>query len=204
MLPSRVSITDIGRRIMTAAPPSSMSVRVVAIDGPGGAGKSTLAEHVASVFGGAPIVPTDDFASWDEPLEWWPRLLEQVLQPLADGSAACYQRYDWATRRLAEWITVPTSAYVVVEGVSSSRLAFAPYLSYAIWVETPRDVRLARGIARDGEGMRMYWEQWMAEEDRYVAEDRPDQRADLVVAGASKIEHDRSSDVIVLRQGSVR
>jgi hypothetical protein len=41
----------------------------------------------------------------------------------------------------------------------------------------------------------------MAEEDRYVTDERPDHRADLVVAGASTIEHDRSRDVIVLRQG---
>ncbi len=197
-----VSIAAVGRRIMATEPPSPMPVRVVAIDGHGGAGKSTLAKRIAAALDGAPIVPTDDFASWDVPLDWWPRMLEQVLHPLANGNLARYQRFDWATGGLAEWITVPASSHVVVEGVSSNRLAFAPYLSFAIWVATPRDVRLAHGIARDGEEMRHRWEQWMAEEDRYVTDERPDDRADLVVAGTSTIERDHSRDVVVLRQGS--
>jgi cytidylate kinase len=40
-----------------------MHCRVVAIDGPGGAGKSTLAAQVAVVLH-AQVVCTDDFATW--------------------------------------------------------------------------------------------------------------------------------------------
>jgi len=58
-----------------------MRCRIVAIDGPGGAGKSTLAARVAGALD-AQVVRTDDFASWDEPFEWWPRLIKQVLAPL--------------------------------------------------------------------------------------------------------------------------
>jgi uridine kinase len=50
-----------------------MTTRVIAIDGPGGSGKSTLAENLSPALGHAPIIHTDDFASWDVPLEWWPR-----------------------------------------------------------------------------------------------------------------------------------
>src|SRR5437879_2186912 len=71
------------------------------------------------------------FASWEEPLDWWPRLLEQVLRPLADGNVLRYQRYDWTLHQLGEWVDVAVCAYVVLEGVSSSRDAFQPYLSFA-------------------------------------------------------------------------
>ena len=87
-------------------------VRIVAIDGPGGSGKSTFAALLAAALGGAPVVPTDDFASWDHPLDWWPRMLDQVIEPLARGERGRYQRYDWPTSQLAEWIDVEKSASV--------------------------------------------------------------------------------------------
>lgn len=76
-------------------------VRLVAIDGPGGAGKSTFASLLAHELGGAPVVHTDDFATAENPINWWPRLREQVIEPLATGGAARYQR-DGADV-LADW-----------------------------------------------------------------------------------------------------
>jgi uridine kinase len=75
---------------------------------------------------------------------------------------------------------------VVIDGVSSSRIEWAHVLSFAIWVETPRELRLRRGLERDGEAALPLWEQWMAAEDDYVARDRPDTRADVVVDGTSE------------------
>ena len=195
----RVSVDAIARRVLAGGPRGSMPLRVLAIDGHGGAGKTTLAERIAAALGGAPIVHTDDFASWEEPLEWWPRLIEQVLRPLAEGKVARYQRYDWTRQRLGEWVDIPMSSDVVVEGVSSSRLAFRPFLSFAIWVETPRDICLARGLERDGEGMRTQWERWIAHEDQYVGSEEPDRGADLVVSGAATVGGDHDQDVIVIR-----
>ena len=75
---------------------------------------------------------------------------------------------------------------MIVEGVSSSRSEWADLLAFRIWVETPRRVRLQRGLARDGPGFLAQWEDWMAAEDAYVARDRPDVRADVVVDGATE------------------
>src|SRR6478672_9439015 len=131
-----------------------IKTKVIAIDGLGGSGKSTLAEKVAKGLNGAPIIHTDDFASWDNPLNWWPRLIDQVLRPLSENRSARYQRYDWIAKSLAEWHNVDPSEYLVVEGVSSSRKAFRPYLAFSIWVEMPREERLRRGLERDGEDAR--------------------------------------------------
>ena len=47
-------------------------LRLVAVDGPGGAGKSTFASELSEAAGGAPVVHTDDSAAADNPTDWWP------------------------------------------------------------------------------------------------------------------------------------
>lgn len=176
-----VLFDDIARRV-SAEPPRLGTTCLVAIDGPGGAGKSTLAAALAVVCK-AQVVHTDDFASWDEPLGWWHRLEQEVLEPVAAGQRARYQRYDWNNRELAEWCQVTPGGVLILEGVSSARAAVANRLSLAVWVETPRVLRLRRGIERDGEAARKQWEEWMEDEDRHFALDRTRGRADIVVDG---------------------
>ncbi|WP_207957550.1 uridine kinase [Streptomyces sp. YIM 98790] len=166
-------------------------MRLVAVDGPGGAGKSTFAARLAVALGTAPgaqgqavpVVHTDDFASWDNTLDWWPRLEQQVLRPLGAGRPGRFQRYDWERRAPAEWHEVPVAGAVVLEGVSSARRAVASRLSCAVWIETGRGVRLRRGLERDGEQARPLWDAWMADEDRHFADDGTALRADVRVAG---------------------
>ena len=79
---------------------------------------------------------------------------------------------------------MPPGAVVVVEGVSSTRREVHVPWALTVWVEASREVRLARALERDGEAMLPRWlEQWMPSEDAYVARERPERRADLVVSG---------------------
>jgi uridine kinase len=166
---------------------NTLNTKVIAIDGCGGAGKSTLAQILSDRMGNSPIVPTDDFASWGNPFEWAPRFLEEDLLPLARGESIQYQRSDWDPPHLVETIEVPLSGLLIIEGVGSSRLSFAPYISFAIWIETPRVERLKRGFERDGVGMLDEWNKWMAEEEIYVAGEKPQERADAVLSGESPL-----------------
>jgi len=72
---------------------------------------------------------------------------------------------------------------LIVEGVTAAREAFAPYLTYAIWIEAPEELRLRRGLERDGQTARKQWELWMADEARYRSREQPDERVDLVIEG---------------------
>lgn len=197
-------VEEIVAAVEVARLPVGMSTRVVAIDGHGGSGKSSLAAVLSEAMTHAPIVHTDDFASWDNPIEWWPRLLDQALVPLASGEAARYQRFDWIEKRLAEWIDLPPRpAVVIVEGVSASRFEFDPYLAFRIWVETSRATCLRRGLERDGEAMRGQWSDWFAEEDAYVARDDPVGRADLIVSGEPASTSDPTQVAVLEDRGHV-
>ncbi len=174
-------VDDVIEAIRLSRAPIGVKTRIVAIDGPGGAGKSSLACWIASRLD-AQIVPTDDFASWDNPIDWWPQLLDLVLKPLAAGVRASYQPTSWdGTGR--ERVNIEPLGTVIVEGVSSSRLAFRSHLAFAVWVETPRDLRLRRGLERDGATAATLWERWMEAEDQYIDAERPAERADVVLRG---------------------
>ena len=86
---------------------------------------------------------------------------------------------------LAEWHDVaPQGGVVIVEGVYATRRELASFYDLTIWVECPRELWLARGLARDGESARDRWEkEWMPAEHRYVEEQSPHTRADLLWAG---------------------
>ena len=167
-------------------------LRLVAIDGPGGAGKSTFARKLSEAAGRAPVFHTDDFAAADNPINWWPRLLQQVIGPFARGEAARYQRYDWPTKTLAGWHTIEPAPIAILEGVSAGRSEWAEHLSFLIWIETPREERLRRGVDRDGLEALDDWESWMASEDAHYARDPTRERADIVLDGTHPIAQSRT------------
>ena len=165
--------------------PNGARTRIVGIDGHGGAGKTTLASALADELG-AQVVHTDDFASWSNPVNWWPQLRETVLAPLVAGHAAAYEPTQWGEAKPAP-ILIRAGGLVLLEGVTATRREFRPYLAYAIWVETPRELCLQRGLARDGDDAGDQWQSWLAEEVRYVERQQPHLRADAIVDGTKPL-----------------
>ena len=176
---------------------TEVDVRLVGVDGCGAAGKTTFATRLAKAAGGAPVVHTDDFASFDEPIEWWPRMLAEVIEPLSNGASATYRPYDWVARQRSDHvIEIPPAPLIVIEGVGAIRQAWRERLVTRIWVDAPRDARLRRGLDRDGVHMLEFWTWWMAEEDRYVSADDPRSHADLHVDGEPSIPHDPDAEFV--------
>jgi uridine kinase len=190
------SYLDLAARVL-AAPARLGAVRLIAIDGPSGAGKSAFAERFAAALERAlgravPVVPTDDLLDgWDDQFTFWTRLERDVLAPLRAGRPGRYRRYDWRRGAFGdETVEVPPAPVVIIEGVGAARAAARPELSLAVFVTAPSDLRLARALDRDGEGLRAYLEKWRRAEDRHFAADATADRADMVVDGAPDVAHD--------------
>ena len=69
----------------------------------------------------------------------WPRA--------APGATA---RYNWHLDRFDRAVAVPVAPWLVVEGVGSGNPAIADLVTVLVWVEVDDDLRLARGLERDG------------------------------------------------------
>jgi uridine kinase len=153
---------------------------LVGIGGHGAAGKTTLARSIPD----AVVVGTDEF--WNGREFELSRLRREVLDRLVAGEPAEFASFDWVAQERRGRRTVLPTGVVVVEGVCALHRMFRDDYQLRIWVDAPRDVRLARGIARDGESARATWEEiWMPLEDRYVAADDPVAAADLIVDGTA-------------------
>ncbi|MEO3938769.1 (d)CMP kinase [Dermatophilaceae bacterium Soc4.6] len=177
--------------LAAAAAPRCGSVLVIAVDGPSGAGKTTLARALGRRLDARVVHMDDIYPGWDGLAEAVPLVAEQVLVPLSRGDDAAYRRWDWVRHR---WATrprdVPWVPRLVLEGVGSSVLPAGSYAAVRVWVEASREVRHARGIARDGEAYRPHWERWAAQEDALFAADGTRARADLVVSTDRELRPD--------------
>ena len=176
---------------------------LIGIDGAGGSGKTDFAYLLACAMGGgARVVEMDDFyrePDWGGEREagWmfdWRRLRRQVLNPAVHNEPTSYQRFDWVTQRMADWIDVPNDVPLVVEGVTTLRRELRGIFTLRIWVETPQSIRLARGLARDGASARRQWEEvWMPAEDYYRVTHRPEWDVDVFVDGTLRADVDLAS-----------
>jgi uridine kinase len=157
--------------------------RLVCIDGPAGSGKTTLAAEIASLAGGAAVVHMDDlFEGWGG-LDRVDEQLERLLRPLAAGFSGSYRRWDWPGNAWAETVLVPPAPLLVLEGVGSGASAHADLTTVLAWVEVPFELRMARGLQRDGDAVTEHWQQWASDEQHLFARERTRERADLLLDG---------------------
>jgi uridine kinase len=180
-------IADLVVRRTLERPPTLDRTRLVCIDGPAGAGKSTLGAAVtraAEGHGSALLLHMDDlYEGWGGLADVFPRVRAGIVDPLRAGRPGRYRRYEWHAGRFAEAHDVEPVDVLVLEGVGSGATAWADSITTLVWVEAPEELRLARGIERDGEEQLPHWLAWMADEAAVHARDRTRERADLLVDG---------------------
>ena len=75
----------------------------------------------------------------------------------------------------------------MIEGVYALHVKLRDAYGYKIWVEAPYELRLQRGLERDGEEARDWWvNEWMPKEDEYKESQKPYEIADIVIDGAKE------------------
>ena len=150
---------------------------VVAIDGHGAAGKTTIAGEL-TLARDASLIHMDEYFQemWDtgdpHPMSRyyaWHALRAEALEPTI--------RWLRETGGIGQGPPL-----VIVEGVSSASPALADLIDRAVFVQTPEEVRLER--LHDRISDEEWDEDWLAAERAYFA-GRPPESFDLVVPGAS-------------------
>jgi len=156
---------------------------VILIDGRSGAGKTTMAHDLVDRLGarlGQPValVRLDDcYPGWHG-LEAASRaVVETILRPVDPG----YRRYDWTLGRLAEWVSLPATGPLIVEGAGCLTPASALLADLSVWVDADETTRRRLAIQRDGATFEPWWDVWADQERAHLAANHPDELADVRV-----------------------
>lgn len=183
---------------------------VVALDGGSGAGKTTLAEKVASHLQAA-VVPLDDFYAADIPdWQWdtfsvqerlarvfdWQRVRIEVLEPLRAGKPARWRPFDFAAGiqeggtygMSIQWVERQPAPVIILEGAYAGSPWLADLIDLAILVEVSSAERHRRIDHREEALFLQRWHAiWDAVEAYYFTEVRPPASFDLRLGGSDAI-----------------
>ena len=149
---------------------------IVLIDGRSGSGKTELATTLSGALDAQLLRLDDVYPGWDG-LEAASGQIADILQ------TGRWQRWDWASRRLAEWNTLDLSRALIVEGSGALTRASRERSTFGIWVELDAPTRKTRALARDGALYEPHWDAWAEQERQHFDRERPDLLADVVVDG---------------------
>lgn len=188
-------IVDINN-LLSRKPPKNGVYYIVAIDGRGGAGKTTLTDVVSKSLPEFTVINGDDyfepaentiaFGAFNEE-----RFFDEVIQPLQQAKASFpYRPYDWhAEPHITERLLTITKGVILERSFS---FAFDVDYDFKIWVETPADLALQRGQERDEmpleQGYRSWKEVWQPQENAHFEKVRPLETADIVIDGTKPFE----------------
>jgi hypothetical protein len=168
-----------------AAASAAGRASVVLIDGPAGAGKSTLADLLVDRWPGAgspTLVRMDDlYPGWGGLAEGSINLGVELLAPRRSGAIGRWQQYDWSLQRLDTWTVVDGARPLVVEGCGTLSRANAPLADLRIWLTADDGVRKDRALRRDRGGFDAHWDHWQAQFDDFLARETPAAHADVVL-----------------------
>ncbi|MGK5680212.1 uridine kinase family protein [Actinoplanes sp. URMC 104] len=195
-----VTLVDAVRQLRNASPEVTGRPRVIAIDGRGGAGKTTLAERLCEVAPDAAIVHTDDVAWNHAYFAWGAVLAKNILQPLHRGAAVNFRPEAWVAHNRPGSITVPAGAqFVFIEGTGVIREELARWLDASVWMQGDLDEQERRLLVRDGDSPEQleHVANWLLEELPFLAREQPWARATMIVGGPAQTDHDPDTQLVV-------
>lgn len=162
------------------------SKSVIAIDGPAGAGKTTLATNLALALAQdvkVQIIHMDDlYDGWQNAL--CPQLSETLAQIVSShkaGKKVKFSKYDWARSQFNEAQEIPEADLIILEGVGSGQIATRDELAALLWIDIDHSLGLERVISRDGDSIKEQMQKWLAQQEQHFAREGTQNAADFIL-----------------------
>ena len=164
---------------------------LVAIDGPCGSGKSSLAGALHDRFPDSLVIHVDDF--FLQPHQRTParmlepggnldreRLIEEVLLPLQTGQYRGHRRFNCQTRQM-EQVAGSPRPLVILEGSYSHHPALRPFYHLTVFLDVDEKEQLRRLELRNPAALPQFIARWIPLENAYFQHFGIRDRADLLI-----------------------
>lgn len=187
-----LSLSDLIKIILESEPKFS-HVKIIAIDGPAGAGKSTLAKRIkdnlVDLVGNEniSIVHMDDlYEGWDNALtkQLTKTLVSQILTPVSMGKRFSYRKYDWLSGRFGDFDKQDSPKFLILEGVGAGQKVTRKYADHLIWIDIDAETGLQRVLQRDGDYLESQMRIWQMRESSHFSTENTRDCATIRINGS--------------------
>lgn len=172
---------------LCAGSPTVGKTHIIAIDGPAGAGKTTLAMQISQALTSqfsVEVVHMDDlYNGWDDALgENLTELLSKIIEAQKNSQNYLLPHFDWVANKYANPRDLKPSQILILEGVGSARAIVRERATTTIWIEVDRTIGIERVIARDGEEIESHMKQWLIDQEIYFTSDKTRESAQFILS----------------------
>lgn len=159
---------------------------IIAIDGPAGAGKTTLAQNIKqamSPFFSSTVIHMDDlYHGWYHPFDdHFTDALTKIIASHQSGEPYRYSKFNWGDNRFGPIEEFPHKDLLILEGVGSSHKVIRSALTTSIWLTIDPQIGLIRVIERDGAASEGFMTSWLIEQEKQFIESASEECADFVL-----------------------
>lgn len=172
--PETVLVDDAVEVVVDAVESASGHRRVVLVDGPSGAGKTTLAARMVEARPSWQVVHADDLH------EGWFGLDRAWRLDWLWSATPAYRRWDWDLHRWGGTVEVDPSRPVVVEGCGVVTPGQARRATLSLWCHLDPGRARQRALSREPQ-FAQWWAAWAVQQEWHRVRHHPDRCADVVV-----------------------
>ena len=157
---------------------------LLAIDGPAGSGKTTLAaklEREYQLTATVQVIHMDDlYNGWENALsEELTEKLSHIVQSHNSGKDFHLAKFNWASMKFDERELMLATEVLILEGVGAAQKVVRDAGAMTYWIETPAEIGLQRVLDRDGHHLRDLMLKWQTHQDAHFQIDKTAENCDV-------------------------
>ena len=150
---------------------------LLAIDGPAGAGKTTLAAQFEAEFSQHSTVRTihmdDLYNGWDDALTpALGNLLSIIAQAHLSQQEFVIKKFNWSTMCFDMEENISLTDILILEGVGSAQHIIRATGATTYWLDISPEIGLQRVLNRDGAHLEPQMRKWQIQQDAHFIEDQ--------------------------------
>jgi uridine kinase len=150
---------------------------LLAIDGPAGAGKTTLAAKLEAEYSAHASVRTihmdDLYNGWENALgEDLTKVLESITSAHLAGHGFVIKKFNWHLMHFDREEQIAPTDYLILEGVGAAQAVVRKTGATTYWLDIDAETGLQRVLARDGAHIELEMRQWQIQQSIHFAADK--------------------------------